>query len=119
MVSNDHHVMSVIEMKEGFPPQPAPISGEHNLQELLHIIKYLSMVCSQIHDSPIANVNLLFVTLSPELYTICTNEDYTDRTEDPGPLPDYEVAIDGNDCTLIKGQRTSMPQFSAKMWYAT
>ncbi len=53
---------SATDMIELFLAKPDPIRGEPALLELLRILNYL-VDCSQMHDTDISPVNMMFVAL--------------------------------------------------------
>jgi hypothetical protein len=98
---------SLTSMKAAFPTASTPIHGIPTLVSLIDLMMHMCH-CSQTQKTPAsATLNMLFLAVSPDLYSYFTNETYPSSyfpfPKEVDDIPDFSACTSNNECKSLKG----------------
>ena len=82
---SDHKATWKADMIAIFPDFPAMIQGEPTMREFLRILQHL-VDCAQLHNYLLSPLNLLYMCLPVEQYTMNTQHAYPQDVPFPGDM---------------------------------
>ena len=95
--------MTKPDMYAAFLEPVSPIPGEPDIRELIQILQHL-MFCAQSCKTPLSLQNVLFLTLSENIWTANTREQYPVLPYPPPPIANYEGTVDASDRATTKAE---------------
>ncbi len=103
-----HSITSTNDMCIKFPPKDdtVKIIGEPNLNSIFKLQQHM-LPCANSHPTPLCSANMIFLVLTPSLFSNYTMQDYPtpeDDYPDPGEAPDFTTATNSNDQKRIQQQ---------------